>query len=63
MSQCRRQAGYVLDVQQMEDEERKKPLSEKQRALYMKIVGSLIWISGVRGVILFAVMYLTWFTK
>jgi hypothetical protein len=63
MSQCRRQAGYVLDVQQMEDEERKKPLSEKQRALYMKIVGSLIWISGVRGDILFAVMYLTWFTK
>jgi hypothetical protein len=41
------QAGYVLNVQQMEDEERKKPLSEKKRALYMKIVGSLIWISGV----------------
>ncbi len=25
----------MLDVQQMEDEERKKPLSEKQRALYI----------------------------
>lgn len=30
---------------------------------YMAIVGSLIWISGIRIDVLFAVMYLTWFTK
>ena len=29
----------------------------------MAIVGSLVWISGIRQDILFSVLYLTWFTK
>lgn len=38
-------------------------LSEKDVSLYMEIVGSVIWISGVRGEIKFPVLYMTWFTK
>jgi hypothetical protein len=30
---------------------------------YLSIVGSLIWIQGIRFDIVFAVLYLTWFTK
>ena len=40
-----------------------EPLSIAQQKLYMGIVGSLIWISGVRHDILFATSYLSWFTQ
>ena len=38
-------------------------LSKDGIAQYMAVVGSLIWISGIRLDILFAVMYLSWSTK
>jgi hypothetical protein len=38
-------------------------LNAKDIKKYMGIVGSLVWISGIRLDILFPVMYLTWFTK
>jgi hypothetical protein len=38
-------------------------LSEEEVVTYMQIVGSLIWISGVRHDINYGLMYLTWFTK
>lgn len=38
-------------------------LSEDDKKKYMMIVGSLVWISGIRLDIVFAVMYLTWSTR
>lgn len=38
-------------------------LSKNDKLTYMKIVGGLVWISGLRHDILFAVMYLSWFTQ
>jgi hypothetical protein len=54
--------GYIVDVDKL-DEVKGRKLDECDKKLYMKIVGSLIWISGIRGDIMFAVMYLTWYTK
>eukprot|EP00388_Colpodella_angusta_P046725 GDKK01070407.1.p1 GENE.GDKK01070407.1~~GDKK01070407.1.p1 ORF type:complete len:254 (+),score=-19.77 GDKK01070407.1:41-763(+) len=38
-------------------------LSLDDMKLYMQIVGSLIWIGGIRMDIHYGLMYLTWFTK
>ena len=38
-------------------------LNPQDTQKYMAIVGSLVWISGIRQDILFSVLYLTWFTK
>lgn len=38
-------------------------LEKDDIAVYMQIVGSLIWLTGVRVDIVFAVTYLAWFTK
>jgi len=56
------QHGYIVNVEQL-DEQQGAILSNQERETYMQIVGSLIWISGIRGDILFSVMYLTWYTK
>ena len=37
-------------------------LSKSDQLLFMQLVGSLVWIQGVRPDILFAVLYLSWFT-
>jgi hypothetical protein len=57
--------GYII----REDELDKLPeraaaiLTRDQVEEYMSIIGSLIWIQGVRFDIIFAVLYLAWFTK
>jgi hypothetical protein len=38
-------------------------LSKSDITLYMQLVGVFIWIQGVRPDILFAVLYLSWFTQ
>lgn len=38
-------------------------LNQKGITVYMQIVGSLIWLTGVRIDIMFATMYLAWHTK
>ncbi len=38
-------------------------LTASERSDYLAVIGSLIWISGLRLDILFAVLYLTWATK
>jgi hypothetical protein len=57
--------GYVVDDYEFDhlSEELALYLSDEDRKKYMQIVGSLLWITGVRLDIIFAVMYLTWFTK
>ncbi len=57
--------GYLIDE---EDINRLSPddaafLSTEQIKYYMAIVGRLVWISGVRFDICFAVLYLSWNTK
>jgi hypothetical protein len=44
-------------------EDKAKFLSPSERSDYLAVVGSLIWISGIRLDILFAVLFLTWATK
>jgi hypothetical protein len=38
-------------------------LSKPDITLYMQLVGVFIWIQGVRPDVLFAVLYLSWFTQ
>lgn len=59
------QSGYLVREQ---DYEGVKPATAEQLSIgdvkrYMKIVGCLIWLTGVRLDIIFAVTYLAWFTK
>jgi len=57
--------GYIVrehEIQNM-SEKKQRLLNSEEITDYMAIVGSLIWIQGVRLDILFAVLYLTWFTK
>ena len=58
-------SGYIVKEHEFDDlgGENSLFLSKDGIAQYMAIVGSLIWISGVRLDILFAVMYLSWSTK
>jgi hypothetical protein len=58
--------GYIVEdyeYEQVGNEEKGVMLDTKEQKLYMKIVGCLLWIAGVRLDITFAVMYLTWYTK
>jgi hypothetical protein len=60
------QRSYFIkeqDIVEKLPEEDRRALSEKERKVYLAIVGSLIWISGVRMDILFPTMYLSWATK
>jgi len=59
-------SGYIVhdyQFEEMGDNESVLFLEEADIILYMQIVGSLIWISGVRHEINYGLMYLTWFSK
>jgi hypothetical protein len=58
--------GYIVQSEDFElpqNEQVAAFLDDKQREEYMQIVGSLIWLCGIRLDIVFAVMYLSWSTK
>jgi len=57
--------GYVVRDHEIEalSDSKKRKLNQEEITVYMAIVGSLIWIQGVRLDIIFAVLYLSWFTK
>lgn len=57
--------GYLVEDHEFENNipEQRRYLSLKEIEVYMSIVGCLIWIQGVRMDIIFAVLYLSWFTK
>jgi hypothetical protein len=58
-------SGYIVrehEIEQM-SEFKKRILNNEEISLYMSIVGTLIWLQGIRLDILFAVLYLSWNTK
>ena len=58
-------SGYIVkdyEFDSMSSEE-SRFLTAKEILLYLAVVGGLLWISGIRHDILFAVLYLTWSTK
>lgn len=57
--------GYLVEDHEFENStpEQRRYLTLKEIEVYMSIVGCLIWIQGVRMEIIFAVLYLSWFTK
>ncbi|CAM9944435.1 unnamed protein product [Sphacelaria rigidula] len=59
------QSGYIVHDHQFEElsDIKRSFLDNKGRERYMQIVGSLIWLNGVRLDIIFATTYLAWFTK
>ena len=53
--------GYIVDKQKLEElGDLAKPLTPAEVSDYLNVVGSLIWIVGVRFDVSFALMYLTW---
>ena len=62
------QAKYLItqedfDKSKFVSEKDKEPLiSQQDKALYLQMVGSLLWVNGVRMDITFSTLYLTWFT-
>ena len=58
-------SGYLVRDYELDalPEKKKREATAEEKAMYMSIVGSLIWIQGVRLDIIFAVLYLTWFTR
>ncbi len=58
-------SGYIIKDDQFEaiSADKSKLLTRSEIAVYMSIVGSLIWVAGVRQDILYTVMYLSWSTK
>jgi hypothetical protein len=59
------QQGYIINDHEFEtmEENLSRYLEKKEITQYLKIVGSLLWITGLRLDIIFSVMYLSWFTK
>ena len=57
--------GYLVRDYELEglSETKKRLLNKEEITIYMAIVGCLIWIQGIRLDIIFAVLYLSWFTK
>lgn len=57
--------GYLVHESDLEtlSEEDRRPLNKKETSQYLTIVGSLVWLSGIRMDIVFATMFLTWATK
>ena len=55
--------GYIVKQEDIPSDKDKQQLGTSEKAEYLRIVGSLIWISGVRPDILLATMYLSWQTK
>jgi hypothetical protein len=58
-------SGFIVRDHELEKlpEKKKRKLNMSETSDYMAIVGSLIWIQGVRLDIIFAVLYLSWFTR
>jgi hypothetical protein len=58
-------SGYLVKDYELEalPEHMSALLDKKGIEKYMSIVGCLIWVQGVRMDIIFAVLYLSWFTK
>jgi hypothetical protein len=72
MNECRPklvtipQSGYIvnpIDIESQLGSEAYQLLDEKGIKQYMQMVGSFIWIAGVRMDIALAVTYLSWFNK
>ena len=57
--------GYLVRDYELDglSETKKRLLNKEEITTYMAIVGCLIWIQGIRLDIIFAVLYLSWFTK
>ena len=57
--------GYLVRDYELDglSETKKRLLNKDEITTYMGIVGCLIWIQGIRLDIIFAVLYLSWFTK
>jgi hypothetical protein len=57
--------GYIVreDAYESLPEKKRVFLSRQGIEVYMAVVGSLIWIQGVRMDIIFTVLYLSWHTK
>eukprot|EP00981_Chlorochromonas_danica_P002182 scaffold435_cov174-Ochromonas_danica.AAC.2 len=58
-------SSYKVYDEQFDEmkEEKSVYLNIKQRKQYLTIVGSLLWISGIRFDICFSTAYLSWFTQ
>jgi hypothetical protein len=58
-------SGYIVKDDQYVSlsKENQRALNKKEVHDYMAIIGSLIWIAGIRHDIIFTVMYLSWCTK
>jgi hypothetical protein len=58
-------SGYVVREQEIYHlpEAKRRVLDLREVKKYMSIVGNLIWIQGIRMDIIFAVLYLSWYTK
>lgn len=59
-------SGYIVndaDFDEMRNKLSAEYLSDEDIVLYMQIVGSLIWIGGIRQDVHYGLMYLTWFTR
>ena len=57
--------GYIvreIDVEKLSPR-KARVLNRDEQLEYMSIVGCLIWIQGIRLDIIFAVLYLSWYTK
>jgi hypothetical protein len=60
------QSGYIVketEFESMRNDEQAEFLDSKGVHDYMTVVGSLIWLSGLRLDIMFPTMYLAWSTK
>ena len=57
--------GYIVKDSEFEKlkDWQSRYLTNTEHAEYMSIVGSLIWLQSIRLDIVFAVLYLSWFTK
>lgn len=58
-------SGFLIHDYEYEKvpEDKQRFLTPEEVKLYMSSVGNFIWIQGIRLDILFAVLYLSWFTK
>ena len=54
---------YIVNPNHIPPKDEDRPLDKQEIREYMGIVGSLLWISGIRPDIMFAVIFLTWFTS
>ena len=55
-------SGVIIELDELTGE-KAISLTIKETETYMEYVGSVIWISGIRFEIKFAVVFLTWYTK